>query len=567
MSISGTEGAASENITSQDLFTRNIPIWEPHINNLLSTLPVGRAPRALEVGSSEGRSAVYILTKICNTPDSLLVCIDHFDLLRTAAGRERHAKIVHNLTLTGSPFRIVDDFSIPGLTTLLKEEALANQDGGFDFVYIKGSHDADDTLVDAELAWRLTRPGGLFILDDYGWDGEPASSMHHPARGIDAFVALHEGQFELLHKEYQVILRKTVNMRIGFQHKSLSSNTSESNFFGYDIYVAFCVNNSFAMAGAVALRSAIDATSGRMMFYIFDFGLQPEEKLKLEASIPQARANEVILTFQPFPPESRGIKDSPLWAKLYMLMHLSLLPIERILYLDVDILVRRDLKDLWRTDIGGKPFGAVRDIAFPLGPPGLFEDNPGRSYCNTGVLLLNLLSIRQRLPEMTNAFATLSDSTMSKYMYKDQDFLNVFFPDFYELDLMWNATGLGSYASWSPTSWACYERDITWPQGLATLHDDPAIVHFNGPVHPTLSSVVNDVCQPWLSKPWGYAGTPGNPFTEQWWEVLEKTAWKGIRQDKTFRESLILAKKAVVEDTLAELESRISKTTPLTTTT
>ena len=131
-----------------------------------------------------------VLTKICNTPDSLLVCIDHFDLLRTVAGRERHAKVVHNLTLTGSPFRILDEFSIPGLMTILNEEALADQDGGFDFVYIDGSHEANDTFLDAELAWRLTRPGGSIILDDYRWDREPASSMHHPTRGIDAFITL-----------------------------------------------------------------------------------------------------------------------------------------------------------------------------------------------------------------------------------------------------------------------------------------------------------------------------------------------------------------------------------------
>ena len=121
MSVSGANGVTESYIftSSQDWFTHHIPILEPYIDNLLSKLPAGRAPRALEIGSWEGRSAVYILTKLCNTPDSLLVCIDHFDLLHTAVGRERHAKVVHNLTLTGSPFRMVDDFSIPGLVTLL----------------------------------------------------------------------------------------------------------------------------------------------------------------------------------------------------------------------------------------------------------------------------------------------------------------------------------------------------------------------------------------------------------------------------------------------------------------
>ena len=555
MSVSEADGAVSESYnftTSQDWFTHNIPIWEPYINDLLSTLPVDRAPRALEVGSWEGRSAVYILTKICNTPDSLLVCIDHFDLLRTVAGRERHAKVVHNLTLTGSPFRILEEFSIPGLMTILNEEALADQDGGFDFVYIDGSHEADDTFLDAELAWRLTRPGGLIILDDYRWDREPASSMHHPARGIDAFITLHEGQFELLHKEYQVILRKTVKMRIGFLPNSVSSYTSESNLneaFEYGVCIAICIDSSYAMAGAVVLRSAIDATSGRMTFYIIDCGLQPEEKHKLEASIPQARADEVSVMFYTLPPGSRGIRE-PTWAKVDMLIHPSFLPVERILYLDADVLVRRDLKDLWRTDMGRRPIGAARDIGYPMGHPGLPEVDRGRLYFNAGVLLINLSLIRQRLPDMRNALATLKETA-----YKDQDFLNAFFSvDFCELDIVWNAGGLGTYASWSSN-----DRDNTWPQGLATLLVDPAIVHFTGPLHPSMSSILNESLQPWVSKPWGYSGAPGNPFAEYWWEVLEKTAWKGIRQDKAFKESLTVAKKAVVEDGLLEFGRRVSE--------
>jgi hypothetical protein len=41
--------------------------------------------------------------------------------------------------------------------------------------------------------------------------------------------------------------------------------------------------------------------------------------------------------------------------------------------------------------------------------------------------------------------------------------------------------------------------------------------------------------------------------------VLEKTAWKGIRQDKTFKESLIAAKEAIVEDGLAEFGRRVEQ--------
>ena len=129
--------------------------------------------------------------------------------------------------------------------------------------------------------------------------------MHHPARGIDSFITLHEGQFELLHKGYQVILRKTVKMQIKFLHKSsymLKLNLIKA--FEYGVYVAICIDSSIAMAGAVALRSAIDATSGRMMFYIIDCELQLEERHKLKTSIPQAHADEVTIIFHHLPPGS-----------------------------------------------------------------------------------------------------------------------------------------------------------------------------------------------------------------------------------------------------------------------
>jgi len=293
-----------------------------------------------------------------------------------------------------------------------------------------------------------------------------------------------------------------------------------------------------------------------MTFYIIDCGLQPDDKHKLEASIPQARADEVTLMFRSLRPECLGIKN-PRWAKVDILMHPSLLlvlPVDGILYLDADVLVRRDLKEILRTDMGGKPIGVVRDIGYPMGHPGLPEANRGRFYFNAGVLLLDLSLIRQRLPETRSALATLKE-TEYRGRALDQDFLNVFFSDdFYELDIVWNASGFGTYAS----TWPSLDRDNTWPQGLETLLADPAIVHFTGPLHPSLTSVLDDSYQPWLGKPWGYSGAPGNPYAERWWEVLEKTAWKGIRQDKAFKESLILAKKAVVEDALAEFERRVS---------
>jgi lipopolysaccharide biosynthesis glycosyltransferase/predicted O-methyltransferase YrrM len=538
---------------SQDWFTHNIPTWEPLIASLLSTLPSGRAPRALEVGSWEGRSAVYLLTTLCTSPASLLVCIDHFNLFHTTAGRERHAKILHNLRLTGSPFRVIDEFSVPGLMTILREEtASPSSSGGFDFVYLDGSHEADDTLLDAELAWRLTRPGALFILDDYAWDKEPSTSVHHPARGIDTFLALHAGQFELLSKGYQVILRKTVDMRIGFLIKAPHAGTADDPLEGldYGINVALCLDAAYAMPATVAIRSAVDKTPGRRItFYIVDCGLREEDRRKISESVPRSREEDVTLVFRMLPDGSRGLQD-PTWAKADMLITTSVLPVERVLFLDADVLVRHDLGALWKTDLGGRFLGAARDIGHPLGHEGLPETEKGRPHFNAGVMLLDLTLIRTRLPAFAQLVRERAETT-----YKDQDLLNAFFAldDWLELNVEWNASGLGTYA-------VCpgKDRDVVWPGSeLKALHADPAIVHFTGPVHPSMSGVLNEYVQPWTSKPWGYAGAPGNPFKDEWWDVLERTAWRGMRQDEGFLKDCAEAQTKAREKGIEEFDRRI----------
>ena len=160
-----------------------------------------KAPRALEIGSWEGRSAVFLLTELCKK-EGEIVYIDHFDLMRTQAGRERYSRIQHNLALAGGCFRIKDMFSVPALMDVLVEEMSAAEPG-FDWVYVDGSHEADDTFLDGESAWRLARKGAVFIFDDYHWDTQPQDSRLHPKRGIDAFLGLHAGEYLKFSEEGQ----------------------------------------------------------------------------------------------------------------------------------------------------------------------------------------------------------------------------------------------------------------------------------------------------------------------------------------------------------------------------
>ncbi|KAH9853397.1 glycosyl transferase [Lenzites betulinus] len=496
---------------TQDWFSFNIDRWRGLFPRIATP-----SPRVLEIGSWEGRSAVFLLTELCKDGGEI-VCIDHFDLMSTAAGRERHRKLTHNLALTGRPSRVLAQFSVPALMALLTEEMGAARPG-YDWVYVDGSHEADDTLLDGELAWRLARKGAVVIFDDYHWDKEPEESMHHPKRGIDAFLALHRGEYELLsaETESQVVIQKTAEMRIGFLVAGEESKEGLEGALGYRVNVVLTIDAGYAIAAAVAIRSAAMHTRGGITFYVANTGLPEDVMYKLRQSLPEG-VDATIVFVDLSPSEHRSaLPPGPTWDKIAMIPRL---PVERVLYLDADVLVRSDLRELWDTDLQGKPIAAAVDVGFPAG----HTEGPSASYFNAGVLLMDLAAIRARLGELNDIASAMKGAKM-----QDQDALNVHFDGkWVPLSLRWNAQGLGTYAAHRTP-----EREALAMDEM----EDPKIVHFTGALHPTMAAVINPFVQPYTGKPWGYAGAPGHPFAEEWWEVCEQTAWHGWRASGEFRE-------------------------------
>ncbi|TBU61249.1 glycosyl transferase [Dichomitus squalens] len=495
---------------SQDWFSPHKDAWRAVFGRVTAS-----SPRVLEIGSWEGRSAVFLLTELCRN-DGELVCVDHFDLLQTEAGRGRYAALQHNLSLTGKPHRIIDDFSVPGLMTLLREEMSAARPG-FDWVYIDGSHEADDTFLDGELAWRLARKGAIFVFDDYHWNLEPEDSIRHPKRGIDGFLVLHAGQYTRLSSDdqYQMILQKTTDMRIGFLMKDNFATTAASQGLPKSgINVALAIDDGYAIAAAVAIRSTVIHTRGPVTFYVFSSDLSDVSKAKLEQCVADAIDKTIRFLDLPAAPPSPladvPFPAGPSWGKIALI---PILPeeVEKVLYFDADVLVRGDLNEIWDTDLRGKTLGAVPDVGYPMG----HEDVGRMKYFNAGVLLMDVVRLRKDFGSLHAQCAKMANSK-----FKDQDALNMHCrDDWLCLEMKWNAQGLGTYA-----------EDVTPERAALGLDSmvEPCIIHFTGVMHPSMAEALEPFVK--LSgKPWGYLGAPHNPYCEEWWHVCEKTAWKGWR--------------------------------------
>ena len=151
--------------------------------------------RMLEIGSFEGRSAVWFLKHVLTDESSELICVDVF----SRPGLE--ARFDHNI-------RLADPHGQVRKLKGKSADVLANLDAAsFDAIYVDGGHDAATVLLDAVLAWKLLKPGGILIFDDYLWELERPLS-ERPQLAVDLFRESMGDALEILHAGYQVIGRK-----------------------------------------------------------------------------------------------------------------------------------------------------------------------------------------------------------------------------------------------------------------------------------------------------------------------------------------------------------------------
>jgi predicted O-methyltransferase YrrM len=192
---------------TQDWFSWAPPLW----SQITPLLPTDAPRNFLEIGSFEGRSAVWTIENMM-TPDDDIYCID------TWSGGEEHsngemdgaeARFDHNMAIALEKHGVeavkCKGTSVQHLAHWLIEKP--EDHPTFDFIYIDGSHIARDVLTDACMAWPLLKQGGFMVFDDYMW-GEPRDILHRPKPAIDAFVNLFAEEVGIEHMGYQLIVRK-----------------------------------------------------------------------------------------------------------------------------------------------------------------------------------------------------------------------------------------------------------------------------------------------------------------------------------------------------------------------
>ena len=77
----------------------------------------------------------------------------------------------------------------------------------YDFIYIDGDHTAQAVFIDASLAWKALKPGGIMAFDDYLWELDAPINMR-PQAAIDLFIILMKDHLTLIGTGSQIWIRK-----------------------------------------------------------------------------------------------------------------------------------------------------------------------------------------------------------------------------------------------------------------------------------------------------------------------------------------------------------------------
>lgn len=172
----------------------------------------GEPRTVIEVGSYEGRSALWMLENLLQHPQSRLYCVDTFH------DREDPDSYWHRFeaNVLASPHSgkvtVAASASLPFLAGFVAAGSKA------DFVYVDGSHRAAEVLEDLVLAFHALRPGGIIICDDYLKAAPPGDlTLGSPKLAVDAFTTIYRDRLDIPWGQplYQLAMVKTADRHDG----------------------------------------------------------------------------------------------------------------------------------------------------------------------------------------------------------------------------------------------------------------------------------------------------------------------------------------------------------------
>tara|TARA_R100000008_G_scaffold3838_2_gene2591 strand:- start:41 stop:631 length:591 start_codon:yes stop_codon:yes gene_type:complete len=164
----------------------------------------GKPCMFLEIGSFEGMSTIWMLENILTEEKSQIFCIDAW----AEWTGDAFVRFVSNISKTGLKDKV---HIVKGDSS---EELRMFPNKYFDFIYVDGNHDEKAVIKDAIGSFRILKKGGIIAFDDYllgiRYPNSPGSKAMNGStkRAIDYFLDVFQDEIEVIHKDYQVWIKK-----------------------------------------------------------------------------------------------------------------------------------------------------------------------------------------------------------------------------------------------------------------------------------------------------------------------------------------------------------------------
>lgn len=300
----------------------------------------------------------------------------------------------------------------------------------------------------------------------------------------------------------------------------------------HDLVLVCGADEGFAMPLAVMIASAVANldTDRRIAVFVLDGGLTKESVDRIISLGRPGRVSVEIVR-----PDLRVLETLPVSGHVNLCTYLRILipqalpeSLERVIYLDSDMVVLSDLGRLWDEPLDERHCLAVQEVSAPVmdarqGLPAYkrcahylstirpipnykaFGFPPSKKYFNGGVMVIDLAKWRR--DDVAGRLLQCLNDNRRYVRWWDQYALNVVLADTCgELDCRWNQTShVYAFPSW--------ERSPLSAETFDLVRSDPFIVHFAA-----------------RRKPW-HLGCR-HPYREAFFHYLAMTPWAGARTSR-----------------------------------
>lgn len=270
------------------------------------------------------------------------------------------------------------------------------------------------------------------------------------------------------------------------------------------INVVFTIDNNYSLQFTVAAYSLITNTKSQVKIYIVHNGIGVKERLLILASLNFKNCSLSFIKVDDRVVSGFHIDKHVSLATYYRVLLPEILPekLDKILFLDADIVVIKDVYELYQQTLEGHS-GAMVESFFS--DPDYIRSlgMSSTKYFNAGVILMNLDFWRKE--EVFKKFLELQKSEIN-FKFWDQDGLNILLEN----------TWINAHPKWNAMHSFFleeFQEDVKRDKELNRARFDPAIIHFSG----------GGTSKPWL---------PGceHVFKDAYHQYLSKTNWYRIKR-------------------------------------